>query len=251
MSQNQWNPSLYQKKHSFVYEYGQDVLQLLGPHSGERILDIGCGTGQLTQTIAASGATVVGLDNAATMIESARENFPGIEFIVADASRFSFDEPFDAVFSNAALHWVRRANEAVQCINRALKSGGRFIAEFGGKGNVEGIAVAIRQTLKEQFDMETDHRWYFPSVGEYASLLEDHQFVVHQANWFARPTRLEGEDGMRNWILMFCEGMFAGLSQEAKDEALQRIEGRLRKTHYRDDSWVADYTRLRVVARKA
>jgi trans-aconitate methyltransferase len=251
MSRNNWNPSLYQQKHSFVYEYGKELLALLEAQPEERILDLGCGTGQLTKSIADCGASVVGLDYAGAMIDSARRNFPQLEFVLADASDFSFAEKFDAVFSNAALHWVRRAEEAVICIRNALKNGGRFIAEFGGKGNVEGIAKAIRQTLKEMVDLDVQHQWYFPSIGEYASLLENHQFIVQQAIWFERPTRLEGEDGMRNWIEMFCDKMFENLLEAAKAEALQRIEARLKPTHFDQGSWFADYTRLRIVARKA
>src|SRR5262245_52964189 len=116
MADNDWNPALYQEKHAFVFEYGKDLLALLAPKPGERILDIGCGTGQLTRQIADHGVAVVGLDYSAQMIEAAKENYPDLEFLVEDASDFAFDNPFDAVFSNAALHWVNRAEKAVQCI---------------------------------------------------------------------------------------------------------------------------------------
>ncbi|MBI3654190.1 MAG: methyltransferase domain-containing protein [Acidobacteria bacterium] len=250
MSDNQWNPALYQQKHSFVFEYGKDLLALLDARPGERILDVGCGTGQLTHSIAAVGANVVGMDVSPAMIETARRNFPELEFIVADASNFMLPEKFDAVFSNAALHWVTSAEAAVRCIHQALNPGGRFIAEFGGKGNVAGIALAIRQILQTRFAIETHHRWYFPAIGEYATLLEKHDFMVQQAHWYERPTKLEGEDGMRNWIIMFCAAMFQGLADDEQATALRCIEERLRTTHYRDGSWFADYTRLRVVAQR-
>jgi trans-aconitate methyltransferase len=251
MAQNNWNPSLYQQKHSFVFDFGKDVLGLLEPLSGERILDVGCGTGQLTRVIADSGAKVVGFDASPSMIESARNNYPNLEFLVADAAAFSFDEPFDAVFSNAALHWVTRADEAARCIAAALKNGGRFVAEFGGRGNVESVAKAIQQTIKEMFNLEVHHPWFFPSIGEYATLLEKYGLNVSYAALFDRPTRLEGEDGMRNWIRMFCESMFKELPVELQGEAFERIEAQLRSKLFIEGSWFADYRRLRIVARKA
>ncbi|MET0377810.1 MAG: class I SAM-dependent methyltransferase, partial [Spongiibacteraceae bacterium] len=118
-----WNSDLYKDKHAFVFKYGEDVLQWLAPQPGERILDVGCGTGDLTQLIANTGAKPVGIDNSAEMIASAAARFPGVEFKVADAADFYFDEQFDAIFSNAALHWVRDAEGAVICMSRVLKPG--------------------------------------------------------------------------------------------------------------------------------
>jgi trans-aconitate 2-methyltransferase len=250
MAKNDWNPSLYQQKHSFVFEYGKDLLALLAPQSGEHILDVGCGTGQLTKSIADAGAIVTGLDFSPTMIQTAQNNFPHIEFVVKDASEFHFANKFDAVFSNAALHWVTRAEAAVLSIANALKVGGRFVAEFGGKGNVEKISSTIRQTLAEMFAIDTDHNWFFPTIGEYATLLEKHGFVVNYALLFDRPTKLEGEDGMRNWIEMFCDDMFKELSVELKEQALQRIEAKLKTSLYIKGEWFADYSRIRIVARK-
>ena len=250
MAKNNWNPSLYQQKHAFVFEYGKDLLALLAPERGESILDIGCGTGQLTKAIADAGARVVGIDKSPEMIDAARENFPNIEFMVADASDFSFAQPFDAVFSNAALHWVRKAAEAVQCIANALRPGGRLVAEFGGKGNCLNISRAMQVTLKERLQRDVDDGWYFPSIGEYATLLEKYDLNVASAWLFDRPTLLEGEEGLRNWIEMFCKPMFANLPIEVYEETMQRIEEQARRTNYRDGSWYADYRRLRILARK-
>src|SRR5262249_49917586 len=152
------------------------LIGLLSPQSGERILDVGCGTGHLTHQISLSGADVTGLDRSAAMVEQARKSYPHLNFIVADAANFELPEPFDAVFSNAALHWVKRAAQAAACIVQALKPGGRFVAEFGGKGNLAAFHGAIKNAMQamsigvgEDLDM-----WYFPSIGEYASLLEGH-----------------------------------------------------------------------------
>src|ERR1051325_4868475 len=129
-----WDAARYDSAYSFVWERGADLLALLAPQPGERILDLGCGTGHLTAKIAESGAEVVGLDHSTAMIEQARQNHPGLRFEWADAAEFGVPEPFDAVFSNGVLHWVQRPADAAACVWRALKRGGRFVAEFGGKG---------------------------------------------------------------------------------------------------------------------
>lgn len=138
-----WDSELYNQKHAFVFKYGEDLLALLDARPGERILDVGCGAGQLTAMIAASGADVTGMDSSPEMIATARAAYPEISFVIADASDFSFAEAakvYDAIFSNAALHWVERAEDAIVCMSKALKPGGRFVVEFGGKGNIANIA---------------------------------------------------------------------------------------------------------------
>ena len=142
-----WNANLYDDKHSFVAKYGEDVVQLLAPKTGERILDIGCGTGYLTNLIAQAGARVVGIDNSASMIERAQAVYPDLDLRVLSATNFSFGTPFDAVFSNAVLHWVLEKDAAVDCIADALRPGGRLVLEMGGKGNVEEIVVATRKEI--------------------------------------------------------------------------------------------------------
>ena len=175
-SEKRWDPALYDSKHSFVWKYGQELIELLASQAGERILDLGCGTGHLTSQLALAGASVTGLDVSQSMIEQARKNYTDLEFVKADAADFAFAEPFDAVFSNAALHWVKRAENVVVCLARALKPGGRFVAEFGGKGNIQAIHTALLRAL-DDFGLANKagwNPWYYPSVGEYASLLERH-----------------------------------------------------------------------------
>lgn len=250
MANDNWNSSLYDQKHSFVYKYGEDLLALLNPQAGERILDVGCGTGHLTAQIAASGATVIGLDSSAAMIETAQTAYPNLEFKQADATNFSFTEPFDAVFSNAALHWVLQAEDAVQCMSQALRNGGRFVMECGGKGNITNILTALNQAMMDLGQGEMEQIWVFHSISEYATLLGKHGLEVNQAFLFDRPTKLEGEDGMLNWLRMFGTVRTQKLSDEMREQAFALATEKLRDVQFIDGYWYADYRRLRIVAHK-
>lgn len=251
MASVQWDSALYCDKHAFVSQYGEAVLELLAPQAGERILDVGCGAGQLARRIADAGATVVGIDSSAAMIDSAVASFPELTFVQADAADFAFEQPFDAIFSNAALHWVRDMEGAVICMSRALRSGGRFVVELGGKGNIAqltaGIAAAVRAVAK----VEPDHGRYYPGIGEYTALLERHGMVVTAAWLFERPTVLaDGERGLRHWIEQFEQSVLAPFSAAQRDAIVAHAERTLRERLFRDGSWVADYKRLRIVAHK-
>ncbi len=249
---NNWDTSLYEDKHAFVWQHGEGLLQLLNPQIGESILDLGCGTGQLTEKIAQAGAEVMGVDRAPTMVEKARENYPHLHFDIADARNFQVDKPFDAVFSNAVLHWVKEADSAIASIHQALKPGGRFVAEFGGKGNVQAIATALESALEViNISAQTLNPWYFPSIGEYATLLEQQGFDVISAMLFARPTLLaEGEAGMANWIQMFASSFLTELSSEQQIQVIRVVEEYLKPTLYQRGTWTADYRRIRIVAIK-
>lgn len=247
----EWDSKLYDDKHAFVTKYGEGALELLSPKPGERILDVGCGTGHLTYQIAQLGAIVTGLDASAEMIECARASYPQIEFIVADAAEFSVLRPFDAIFSNAALHWIHRADEAASCMSRALRSGGRFVVEFGGKGNVQQIYSALEQTVEEMTGRRVVAANYFPRIGEYSSLLEKHGIAVEYAVLFDRPTALnDGEDGLENWIRMFRRPIVESLSLAEQATMIAQVKQQLRGSLFRDGIWYADYRRLRIVGRK-
>jgi trans-aconitate methyltransferase len=251
MANDQWDAALYAGKHSFVFEHGRGLVSLLDPRPGERILDLGCGTGQLTKAIADAGAHVVGIDSSPGMIEAARARYPDLEFERADARSFSFPEAFDAVFSNAVLHWVLEAESVVRRVSGSLKPGGRFVAEFGGRGNVARIADALRDALREEGRADEGTWWYYPTVGEYSALLEKHGLEVRFATLYDRPTKLEdGERGLRNWVEMFKGEVFAGVGADAKERILKGVEDKLRGLLFREGSWHADYRRLRVVAFK-
>lgn len=251
--QQTWNAGLYDQRHSFVYQHGADLLELLAPQAGERILDLGCGTGHLTAQIAVRGARVLGLDASAEMVDQARRNHPQLAFEIADATQFEVAQPFDAVFSNAVLHWVRPPEKAVERIAAALKPGGRFVTEFGGKGNVAAILDAVGQAVNAALGRDAGdvNPWYYPSVGQYAAMLEARDFEVRYATLFDRPTPLEeGEQGMANWLAMFGAPCFAMLAEADRPRALADAVERARPRLYRDGQWTADYRRLRVVAIK-
>jgi trans-aconitate methyltransferase len=251
MPNDDWNPALYDQKHAFVFEYGESMISLLEPRPGELILDLGCGTGHLSKTIAESEARVIGIDNSPNMVETARKNYPDLEFLVASAQDFSFPYTFDAVFSNATLHWVTEAERAASSIAACLKAGGRLVAEFGGKGNVAHITTAMQQSLEELLGIQVESGWYFPSLGEYATLLEEHGFAVRSALLFDRPTKLaEGENGLRNWITMFGRGMLRDVPADVKQQTLEKTEEKLRGLLFKEGHWFADYKRLRIVAYK-
>jgi trans-aconitate methyltransferase len=243
-----WDAEQYEGKHSFVWRLAAGVVELLAPQSGERILDVGCGTGQLTAEIAKQGAQVVGLDSSVTMIGQARQNYPGLTFALGDATNFHFEEPFDAVFSNAALHWVKQSDAAAESFARALKPGGRFVAEFGGHGNTGSILRALRAALGHQSDARCP--WYYPSVAEYAAILERHGLEVRHAELFDRPTPLEGENGMDDWLRMFGDSFFKGMPADEVVAKRREVIGILRAERYRDGIWTVDYRRLRVLALK-
>ena len=247
----EWNPSLYDQKHSYVYSFGEDLLGLLEPKPGERILDVGCGNGHLTHRIAESGAHVIGIDYSDQMIEAAHKAYPNLDFKQADATNFTFPFLFDSVFSNAALHWILDAENAVICISRSLRLGGKFVAEFGGKGNVDRVVNAVEKVLLQLGQKRPGSVWYFPSVGEYAVLLEKHRLLVRSAWLFDRPTKMDGgELGLQSWLEMFGGRFLNHLSAETKQRVIRLAEDELRPHLFRDGTWTIDYRRLRIVAER-
>ncbi|MDJ1473504.1 class I SAM-dependent methyltransferase [Xanthocytophaga flava] len=247
----QWNAQFYDTKHAFVFQYGEDVINLLNPQAGERILDLGAGTGHLAKKIAGYGCEVIGIDNSPEMVAKAQVAYPEIAFFQKSGADFAFDEPFDAVFSNATLHWIHTPEKVIECVYKALKPGGRFVAEFGGKGNVQRILVALAEALRAK-GINTDvHTNYFPSIGEYTPLLERSGFRVTFAAHFDRDTELDDpENGVIDWIQMFRGFALKELSETAKTEVFAQIKESLRSTNFHDGKWFADYKRLRFVAIK-
>lgn len=249
---SQWNAALYDGKHAFVSKYGSKLIDLLNPKNGEFILDLGCGTGDLANELHQLEVKVKGIDQSATMINQAKNKFPYIDFHVQDAKELSYSETFDAVFSNATLHWIKSPKKVLDGIYKSLKDNGRFVAEFGGKGNIEKVSSEVSTQMRKLGIRCSDDMfpWYFPSIGTYTSLMESSGFKVTFAQHFERPTQLDGENGMKNWIVMFGNLFFKDLDEETKSTVISNTVEALRPSMFDGQNWIADYKRIRVVGIK-
>lgn len=243
-----WDPDLYDARHAFVTGHGDALINLLDAAPGERVLDAGCGTGDHVAALTAAGVDAVGVDSSAQMAQRARSRFPGIRVVVADLRELSFRAEFDAVFSNAALHWVPEADRAASGLFAALRPGGRLVAELGGSGNIAAINTAAGALRAERGLPAADSPWFFPTIAEYARILQDAGFEVRSACLFDRPTKLATQDGLADWIRMFGAHLLAGVDDPGG--FLTALSTRLRPALYRDGAWWADYRRLRVAAVK-
>lgn len=241
-----WDAELYDTRHAFVAAHGAALLDLLAAAPGERVLDAGCGTGEHVARLAGAGVDAVGVDASPEMVRRAAARFLGLRISVADLRDLPFREEFDAVLSNAALHWVPEADRVAARLHAALRPGGRLVAEFGGAGNISAIDTAARALRADHGLPEAASPWYFPTAAEYARVLGDAGFEVRAIRLFDRPTRLTGEDGLAHWVRMFAAHLLAQVADP--DAFLAELDERLRPTLYRDRSWWADYRRLRVVA---
>lgn len=238
-----WNPNEYAKEAGFVSAYGNDVVDWLAPQSGERVLDVGCGDGTLALVMMAKGCRVVGVDASPDFVAAAKKK--GVDARLMDGQALAFDSEFDAVFTNAALHWMKDAGAVVQGVRRALQSGGRFVGEFGGQGNVARIIEALGDVLITLgIDPVPLNPWYFPSVDEYARLLTDNGFKIERIVLFERPTLLP--DDILGWLETFAFTYTAAVSEPERTTFLAEVKKRLERSPLRKDGrWVADYVRLR------
>ncbi|WP_036635475.1 methyltransferase domain-containing protein [Paenibacillus massiliensis] len=254
MSSNAWNPDTYDQQLAFVTQYGKGLVEVLAPQAGELILDLGCGTGDLCHAISETGARVIGIDMSPEMIEKAQHKYPALAFMQGDAASFAVPEPLDAIFSNAALHWVTEAAEVVSCMWQALKPGGRLVLEFGGHGNVQQVVNAIHEVLSADYGIDGNslHPWYFPTLGAYSSLLEKQGFRVLSAVHYDRPTMLEcGEQGLHIWLEAFAgKPYFSTFTESERQEIYSKIAAACRTELLQDGNWYADYKRLRITAVK-
>jgi trans-aconitate methyltransferase len=243
-----WDPEAYSRNGAFVHQLAGGVFEWLAAQPGERILDLGCGDGQLTERIAVSGASVDGVDASAEMVASARARGVRAELANAEALPHA-DHAFDAVFSNAALHWVRDQDAMMAEVHRVLKPGGRFVAEMGGHGNIAAIRVALIAALaRHGLAGREDGVNYYPTTEGYTRRLERHGFRVERIVLIPRPTPL-GESGMAGWLRTFRKGVLDSLpepvQQTVVDETVDLLAQALRDE---EGNWVADYVRLRFVA---
>lgn len=250
-STNHWNSESYDDKLNFVANPVAEVLSLLHPRLGEQILDVGCGTGDLTAEIAAAGAIPTGIDLSEEMVRQARQKYPGLNIQVEDACHYRTDVRFDAVFSNAALHWIKDADAVARSIWLALRGGGRFVAEFAGSGNLAVLTAAMEQALEAHgYAYAGRNPWYFPTIGEYASLLEQIGFRVTFAQHFDRPTPLKGDKGVLNWLDKFADYFLLDVTSADKASIYRAIEAEVKPRLYREGQWMADTSRLCIVAIK-
>lgn len=243
-----WEAGGYKHHAGFVPELGMPVVDLLAPRPGERVLDLGCGEGTLTERLAAAGCAVVGVDASPDFIAAARAR--GLDARVADGHALPFAAEFDAVFSNAALHWMRRPDAVIAGVARALKPGGRFVGEFGGAGNVGRIVAALEAALDRRgLDGRAANPWYFPTPEEYREKLEAAGFTVRSIALIPRPTPLPTD--MAGWLATFAQSFLNRVSEAERPvlvtEVLDSVAPALRDSQGR---WTADYVRLRFAANK-
>ena len=244
----QWSPEQYAQNARFVSDLGMPVVTLLAPRARERILDLGCGDGPLTKKLVELGCEVVGVDASPAMVEAAKAL--GLDARVLDGQVLHFDKEFDAVFSNAALHWMKRPEAVIAGVWRALKPGGRFVAEFGGDGNTATVLRALKTALVQHaLDFDTLSPWYFPSVKEYRGKLEAQGFVVNAITLIPRPTPLPGS--LVAWLETFAQSFLASFSPAERSAFLMEVEERCRPTLCdAEGKWTVDYVRLRFSAMK-
>jgi len=248
MSQS-WDPKRYDKNARFVSDLGAPVLALLNPQPGERILDLGCGDGPLTQQLVDIGCDVLGIDASPEQIEAAQQL--GLNVQVMDGHNLTFEREFDAVFSNATLHWLTRPDEVLAGVYKSLKLGGRFVAEFGGDGNVATVVAAVTQVLATRGINAGEHNpWYFPSINEYRERLEKNNFDVHSIELIGRPTLIPGD--IAGWLETFAESFLVAVPASERATLLDELRECLRPDLCDGSgNWTVDYMRLRFAASKS
>jgi trans-aconitate methyltransferase len=242
-----WDPERYRRNAAFVAQHGEGLIDLLAPRPAERILDLGCGEGALTAKLA-EHASVLGIDASAEQVAATRAR--GLEAAVMDGARLAFDAAFDAVFSNAALHWIKDQDAVIDSVFRALIPGGRFVAECGGEGNVASVRTALHDALARRgVDAEAADPWCFLSAADYRARLERRGFVVRVIALFPRPTALPG--GLGDWLETFAESFLDLLPAAERGPAKAEIEDHV-KARLCDPAgrWTVDYVRLRFAALK-
>ena len=248
MAMQTWDPQAYGKNGAFVHGLAGGVIEWLAAQPGERILDLGCGDGQLTQRIVAGGASVTGVDSSAEMVAAACSR--GVDAQQASAEALPYaDASFDAVFSNAALHWVRDQDAMMAEVRRILKPAGRFVAEMGGHGNIAAIRVALMAVLaRHGYGDREDGVNYYPTPDGYARRLVRHGFKVEQIALIPRPTPL-AESGMAGWLRTFRSGVLESLPETLRDTVVEETAALLAPAlRDEDGNWIADYIRLRFIA---
>ncbi|WP_031501010.1 class I SAM-dependent methyltransferase [Bryobacter aggregatus] len=242
MAENKWDAQRYAQNARFVSNLGMPVVELLAPVSGESILDLGCGDGALTAKLAALGVHVFGIDSSQSMITAAAQR--GLPVALADMHDFHLNRIFDAVFTNAVLHWTQDIHATVASVQRHLHAGGRFVGEFGGFGNIAAIATAIRAAVELEGAPQPTFSWYYPTPSEFKAVLDAHGFDTISIELIPRPTPLP--TGMSGWLRTFAQPFGDGLPAEVQERILDRAVTLLQPAlQDKEGNWVADYVRLR------
>lgn len=248
-----WEAEKYREGFSFVPHYGEDVLDLITEEPGQkkRAVDLGCGNGALTAKLAERGFSTLGIDDSAEMLDAAGKLHPELHFGRGNALDFVLEEKADVLFSNAVFHWIDAADQEKLAGNlfAQLKNGGQLVCEFGGKG----CAETIHSELEHQFEkrgLRYPRVFYFPTIGEYASILEKAGFRVEYAVLFDRPTPQKGPDGLAEWVRMFVKAPFDGMAADQKEEIIGETQAALKEKLFLDGRWIVDYVRIRVRAVK-
>ena len=241
-----WDPDAYAEHARFVSDLGAPVVDLLAPKLGERVLDLGCGDGALTERLVAAGCRVVAVDSSPEQVWAALAR--GLDARILDASDLAFDQEFDAVFSNAVLHWIADADGVIGRVWSALKPGGRFVAEFGGAGCVASIRAALTDALgRRGVDAAGVDPWYFPTADEYRARLESRGFRVDLISIFPRPTPLPTD--VASWLRIFAQPFLAGVAPGDRAALVDEVRGLLEPTLLTPEgTWVVDYVRVRTAA---
>ncbi len=244
-----WDAGKYAKSFSYVAGYGEALISLLDIRSGMTCLDLGCGNGALTKKLSDAGLDAFGIDGSPAQIEAAKAAHPDLRFAVGDATAFKLDAPVDVVFSNAVFHWIDRDRQAdmLSCVFNALRPGGQLVFEMGGNGNNALIHGALARAFARR-GLSYSMPFFFPSIGEYAPLLERAGFKVEAAWLFNRWTPLSGDDGLSDWIRMFVKNPFKGVSGESKEAIIAEAVEDLKPRLLDGGTWHADYVRLRCKA---
>ncbi|MSP83158.1 MAG: class I SAM-dependent methyltransferase [Alphaproteobacteria bacterium] len=248
MTVQAWDAACYARNARFVSDLGAPLLDLLSPRPGERILDLGCGDGALTEKLVAAGAIVVGVDASPDMVAAAKGR--GIDARVMDGQALTFSGEFDAVFSNAALHWMKREGAVIQGAHRALKPGGRVVAELGGGDNVATVRAAIHAELARRgLDPWSFDPWTFPTAEDYRARLESHGFTVASCALLPRPTPVPGR--LADWLDTFAGTFLGALPVDQREAFKNAVEDRTAPALHDARGWHVDYVRLRVLAARS
>ncbi|MBS7576272.1 MULTISPECIES: class I SAM-dependent methyltransferase [unclassified Enterococcus] len=243
-----WNSKLYDSKHDFVSEYGKGLLEFIPNDKNQKILDLGCGTGTLTNEIASYCQYVLGVDGSKEMIEQAKITYPELEFEVGNALKMSYESQWDIVFSNAVFHWIFDHNLLLANIKSSLRGSGQLICEFGGHGNIGTIETGFKNVLNS---MGYDYisKFNFSTTEKFEALLEKNGFTIDELFIYERPTILkDGEKGLSNWAKQFFASDLANFNKAEQEKILLELEKQVKNMLWDGSNWVADYKRLRAIA---